>query len=255
MRLKNIFKPRYSPFVVIIIIAVLFAVEIITVNYYSDYLSGYFLNTLILSPLPDIVVAYSSDDPAKYSKAYNFGRDDFSRNVPVWEKVLKPYKGRPGLSYLEIGVYEGRSLIWMLENVLTEPSAKATAVDIFRGDYENTYYANLELAGFAKKVTNIKNYSQLAMRNLPFESYDIIYIDGSHIKNDVLEDAVLSWRLVKPGGLLIFDDYRQVKRYKKDGKEILETPKVAIDPFVQCFEDYFDVVHNEYQLILRRKSE
>ena len=38
------------------------------------------------------------------------------------------------------------------------------------------------------------------------QKYDIIYIDGSHEARDVLEDAVLAYRLLKIGGLLIFDD-------------------------------------------------
>ena len=179
-------------------------------------------------------------------KQYDFGIDAFTRNIPVWEIVLEPYKDKP-LNYLEVGVFEGLSLIWMLENVLTNPASSATAIDIFCGDYEKTFYANLELSGFSDKVTTIKDYSQLALRGLPFESYDIIYIDGSHTKNDTLEDAVLSWRLVKKGGLIIFDDYR------RQDPEPKENPKFAIDGFARCFEDYFEVVHNEYQLILRRK--
>ena len=50
----------------------------------------------------------------------------------------------------------------------------------------------------------------MVLRRLPLESFDIIYIDGSHAVNDVLEDAVLSFRLLKPEGILIFDDYRWV---------------------------------------------
>ena len=36
---------------------------------------------------------------------------------------------------------------------------------------------------------------------------DIIYIDGNHEPNYVLEDAVLSFRKLKSNGILIFDDY------------------------------------------------
>jgi hypothetical protein len=31
--------------------------------------------------------------------------------------------------------------------------------------------------------------------------------DGSHRARDVLEDAVLSWPLLKVGGIMLFDDY------------------------------------------------
>ena len=36
---------------------------------------------------------------------------------------------------------------------------------------------------------------------------DLIYIDGSHLAKDVLSDAILSWKLLKPSGVMIFDDY------------------------------------------------
>ena len=41
-----------------------------------------------------------------------------------------PYRGRPGLRYLEVGVFEGRSLLWMIDQVLTHPSSQATGIDI-----------------------------------------------------------------------------------------------------------------------------
>ena len=91
------------------------------------------------------------------------------------------------------------------------------------------------------------------MRNLPLESFDIIYIDGSHAKDAVLEDAVLSWRLLKEGGLLIFDDYRWAGVFGvAEFDAETDVPKLAIDPFVRCFDRHFDVIHNSHQLILRK---
>jgi len=65
------------------------------------------------------------------SKNYKFSVDWFTHNVPQWQRTLGPLKGKPKINYLEIGVCEGRSLIWVLENILTHPTAKATCVDIF----------------------------------------------------------------------------------------------------------------------------
>ena len=97
--------------------------------------------------------------------------------------------------------------------------------------------------------------SKFAMRNLPLESFDIVYIDGSHATADVLEDAVLSYRLLKPGGVLIFDDYRgagALARVPSPATRPSDFPKAAIDRFVQCFEDSLRGMHNSYQLILKR---
>src|SRR5689334_22074915 len=36
---------------------------------------------------------------------------------------------------------------------------------------------------------------------------DVIYVDGSHARNDVIVDSILAWRLLRPDGLMIWDDY------------------------------------------------
>lgn len=208
------------------------------------------------SPLRQVRVAreQSVPDSIAYQRKYDFSADWFTHNIPVWEKVLAPFKGKPDIQYLEIGVYEGRAAVWMLENVLTHPTARLTGIDIFEGPLKATYLANLERSGHANKATTITDYSQLALRGLPLNSFDIIYVDGSHAKNDVLEDAVLCWRLLKEDGVMIFDDYRWC------GALVLGTCdsagdacKPAIDPFVQCFDQYLEVIHNSWQLILRKK--
>jgi predicted O-methyltransferase YrrM len=143
----------------------------------------------------------------------------------------------------------------MLENILTHPSARMTGIDIFESPIKDRFLSNVEKSGFAEKVQTIVAPSQIALRSLPLESFDIIYVDGSHSMDDVLEDAVLSYRLLKDGGTLIFDDYRWAgflgSPNARDKQEI-EFPKTAIDPFVKCFEKFLTVVHNSNQLILRK---
>lgn len=195
------------------------------------------------------------NDASVYRGRYDFTADWFTWNVPVWREVLALYRGRPGVRYLEIGAYEGRSAVWMLENVLTDPTSNLTAIDIFDGPYEAKYRANVAKTGAADRVTTIKGPSQIEARKLPLESFDIVYVDGSHDKPDVLEDAVLCWRLLKPGGLLIFDDDRWGGWVNPGNASDAPTdfPKAAIDAFYQCFVARLEVVHNGYQLILRRR--
>jgi predicted O-methyltransferase YrrM len=93
------------------------------------------------------------------AKKYNFSINWFTVNIPSWKKNLSRFKKKSGVSYLEIGVYEGRSLIWILENILTHDASKATAIDIFRRDLEDRFIANLKISGFADKVKIIKGCS------------------------------------------------------------------------------------------------
>jgi predicted O-methyltransferase YrrM len=176
--------------------------------------------------------------------AATFTKDWFTPNIPVWQKHLSPLADKPA-SYLEIGVFEGRSLFWVLENVLKHPDAKATAIDI---EINPRYVENLKQSG-TKKVTTIHARSQDALKTLPKASFDVIYIDGSHVAKDVLADAVLSFDLLKTGGLMIFDDYTWNLNWSPDMR-----PKIAVDAFLTAYRNNLEIVHFAYQVIVRKKD-
>lgn len=213
----------------------------------------------IFGQMPPVTIETKpSDRPKLYQKDYEFRPESqhyFSREkIPVWEKALEGYRGKPDVQYLEIGMFEGRSAMWMLENILTHPTARLTGIDPFLDPYYNrldrskprtykdVFYSNLKASGAADRARIIEGFSQIELRKLPLDSYDIIYIDGSHHSGDVLEDAVLSWRLLKEGGILIFDDY-------------LLHPgiKGAIDAFYDLFAEHFEPVHVGWQAFLKKR--
>ena len=97
---------------------------------------------------------------------------------------------------------------------------------------EQRFDWNLEKTGVPEKVRKVVGKSQTALRSLIPNTYHLVYIDGSHIASDVLEDTLLTWQLVKIGGFIIFDDYGFVF-----APEIAEDPpKVAIDVFLKLFK-------------------
>ncbi|MBI5532569.1 MAG: class I SAM-dependent methyltransferase [Deltaproteobacteria bacterium] len=198
--------------------------------------------------------AAAMDGGAVYQKAYTFSEDWFSDRVPMWSQVLGPLRGRADLQYLEIGVFEGRSALWMLENILTHPSAHLTGIDIFLGNTKAIYLSNLEKSGLAGKATTIQGSSQVELRKLPLSSFDVIYIDGSHTADDVLADAVLAWGLLRDGGYMLFDDYAWSGRlhvHEPPTPDELR-PGPAIDAFITAYRNYLDVVHREWQVVLRK---
>jgi predicted O-methyltransferase YrrM len=78
--------------------------------------------------------------------------------------------------------------------------------------------------------------------------FDFIYIDGSHIAKDVLTDACMAWPLLKPQGLMVFDDYMW-----GDPRDALHRPKIAIDAFTTIFGETAEIIHVGYQLVVRKK--
>jgi hypothetical protein len=74
-------------------------------------------------------------------------------------------------------------------------------------------------------------------------------VDASHYAADVLADAVLAWPLLRPGGLLCFDDYRW---REEDGAPPLETPRMGVDCFVRTHIDELTIRHDAYQFVVEK---
>ena len=179
---------------------------------------------------------------------YIFTTDFVSRRIPIWEQHLIEFKGKENVSVLEIGSFEGRSTIWFLENILTHPTSSITCVDpFFRAEIRFDH--NIKVSGHANQVKKIKGRSESVLRTLKESIFDIIYIDGSHRALNVLMDAVSSWLLLKQGGIIIFDDYGW-----KPERAPEDRPETAIDIFIKAFHPHIEILHKDYQVIIRRTS-
>jgi predicted O-methyltransferase YrrM len=179
---------------------------------------------------------------------YKFTADWFGGNIPNWQLWFGHLAGKPDVKFLEVGCYEGRAVVWLLGNILTHNTARIDCVDVFfQEGYEERFDHNIDTARGNKKVRKIKAPSQEALRELPLYSYDAVYIDGSHMTADVLEDAVLAFRLLKPGGVLVFDDYEWAAH-----SDPLLTPRMAIDFFLGTYQGQFELLAKEYQVAIRK---
>ena len=67
------------------------------------------------------------------------------------------------------------------------------------------------------------------------------HVDGSHQAADVLLDAVLSFQLLRLGGLLIFDDYLWSME-PVGTQDPLNMPKPAIDAFFNIYQRKMRIV-------------
>lgn len=167
----------------------------------------------------------------------------------AWGKFFLPLKDTAYLSYLEIGTYEGRSLLWMLDNVLTHPTSKAYAVDPMFRPYGPKVHNNIRQHPSSKKVTVIPAFSEMVLKDFPPTSMDIIYIDGAHDAKSVITDAVYSWSLLKPGGYMVFDDYL----FGEEDMPRYLTPKPAIDLFLLGYSADIEILHKNFQVIIRKR--
>jgi predicted O-methyltransferase YrrM len=197
-----------------------------------------------------------------------FTQDWFSRSIPAWTAVLGTLAKRsPDLRVLEVGVFEGRSTCWLLENFCKTAECGIVAVDSFAGGEEHQgmnlgglrgrFEANVAAAG-SKCPVEVRQGDSLGelcrlVVELPAGHFDFISIDASHRACDVIGDAVLAFRLLKPGGVMAFDDYLW-SPFRRGSEDPLATPKMAVDAFTTLFSRQARIVPGLplYQIYLQK---
>ncbi|WP_428666379.1 class I SAM-dependent methyltransferase [Runella sp.] len=177
---------------------------------------------------------------------FNFTTNYIAGNVENWSHWFAEYREKPAVKFLEVGSFEGRSTIWFLENILTNPTSTITCVDVFWGDGREARFDH-NLKRFAKQVIKYKGPSESVLQTLEKELYDIIYIDGSHQSLNVLMDAHLCWKILKTNGLLLFDDYLWELK-----KPSVERPQLAIDLFLEAYQHKLTIIHKGYQVLVQK---
>ena len=131
---------------------------------------------------------------------------------------LSNYVDRP-INYLEIGTFFGANLLSVADSYGIHKDSKLYCIDPWedydeyseyknkQSDIYNTFLKNVENSGFKDKIIVNRGYSNVEILKFEDNFFDIIYIDGNHEPEYVLEDAVLSFRKLKQNGIMIFDDY------------------------------------------------
>lgn len=181
------------------------------------------------------------------------------------------------LHILEVGSFEGKSTVWFLDNFIHNEKSTITCIDPWMNYYQNSdsfnsydentktwsgidyvndgvkdrFLHNVKLTGKDNQVEVLQELSHLQLPKMMksnSEKFDIIYIDGNHTTPFVLTDALMSWYLLKPNGIMIFDDYEWGKDCNPRNR-----PKLAIDSFVNCFKDYLEVLWTSYRYGIRKK--
>ena len=152
-----------------------------------------------------------------YKEKYFFQYCDwFSHNIPVWEVILNREIDREKKTkYLEIGSYEGRSVVHICEKF---PNFQVSVVDPYieykeldkyvkkqnMDDTYNTLKKNLN--NFKERVEIYRTTSKNFFQNNK-KKFNVIYIDGSHKSKDVENDFLNSIKIIEEGGLIILDDF------------------------------------------------
>jgi len=179
-----------------------------------------------------------------YIEAKSFSQKWFLNNFEIFHYYL-PKDPSANFSYLEIGSYEGMSALNILFNY---KNSKVTTIDLWSksninsesininfNEIENKFDKNLE--GY--EYNKIKNDSVIALREILKKNifFDIIYIDGSHNGEDILCDAIESYKLLNSEGIIIFDDVVNVN------KNISIQSYIGFEKFCEIYKKKIEVLY------------
>ena len=170
-------------------------------------------------------------------------------------------KKKSEVRILEVGAFEGSSTVWFIEELVAKYGCELHCVDRWLEinpdedavpgsakregashvasmvSAEQRFDSNVKIA--LDKFVDKKDHDKVVVwkgdstrhlyeieKQYGPDSFDIIYIDGSHEQNQVLIDGLLAYKLLSPGGFIVFDDY-QMDQFP------LGSVKLAVDIWYQ----------------------
>ena len=206
-----------------------------------------------------------------FDSKYKFTEGWFDHNIPLWNELFTKYIF-PIKNVLEIGCYEGRATVYLCNEVL-KSGTNYYVVDTFQGSkeesgmrstterikndvntIENNFRHNITFHNDVKFYIH-KGESQLILPEMYYKSspeFDLIFIDASHRSDDTFVDAYYANKMLKQGGILIFDDFGW-----KDpsNPEIVSSPEFGIKSFNTLYKEEYEILHTGYQVVFRKKIE
>jgi len=174
-----------------------------------------------------------------------------------WISVVNPieYIDRP-INYLEIGTFYGANLFSVAQSYALHKDSKLYCIDPWQdySDYSeykgeqdliyNMFLQNLDNSSHKNKIVVKRGFSNKEIYHFQDDFFDIIYVDGNHEPEYVLEDAVMSFRKLKSNGILIFDDY---------GWGGPDKVQKGIDAFLFCYHDKIIILGIKDQQVFVKK--
>lgn len=169
---------------------------------------------------------------------------------------------------LEIGTFEGKFSIWLVENY----KCKLTTIDPYDisqynyDDIDQGMFDDVELNA-KRNISNCiypiemikkKSFDALCDLSSQKRKFDFIYVDGSHRSDRVMEDLILSFNLLNSNGTMLLDDATIWKcSHPLTGEidnDVLSSPRISIDYFIHLYWKQIEILNlPDYRQIAIRK--
>lgn len=185
-----------------------------------------------------------------YISTIDMGRERTKSNLSF---LFQKY-GIPN-TMIEIGCFEGITTCWVADTaVITNDNFKIYAIDPHTTLNNNqsfefetikrTFEYNISKSAGNIIYINKQSYQALVELIHKEEKAELIFVDGDHTSAAVLEDMVLSWRLLPVGGVMLCDDSIGWKLIDKYGSAPVQlSPRMGIEMFIQANWHKLELIH------------
>lgn len=169
----------------------------------------------------------------------------FLQHEFIWKEIFQ----KTGLdndsekNAIEIGALHGGCSVWLLENFVK--NGTLDCIDINESEHLKNNLSPYHNVIFHKGLSSDVLLDLNRQYKEPYA--DLVYIDGSHIAKHVMEDAILSWRLLKFGGVMIFDDYGWGPTEATENQ-----PKTGIDAFLLGYQKNYEIIGQGWQVYIKK---
>lgn len=183
----------------------------------------------------------------KYSQKWFLGSEIQNRLFQFLDKSTEN-------KILEIGCFEGLSSVFFADNFLDNTNSSLTCVDPFltinnndhkqflQNNEENNFDFNISICKNSDRITIHKITSDLFFENNN-QTYNFIYIDGSHELDFIKKDMENSFNILEKNGIMWMDDYGG-----GDGVHIKNT----MNTFLKKYDGQYKLIHQGYQLAIKK---
>jgi hypothetical protein len=144
----------------------------------------------------------------------------FIENIEGW--LVSPHQERwmfkiaralpKGSNIVEIGSFKGRSTCCFAfgcrgrrKHVFAIDTFSGNDTDFILNEFFNDFWNNIKMCGLMDCVTPIRGLSSEVSKTW-HKPIHLLYIDGSHLYENVLEDFEQYYPHVVPGGMVVFHD-------------------------------------------------
>ncbi len=170
-----------------------------------------------------------------WDKDYFFEQDNFSYRIPIIEPHLQHLINQESTNILEVGNYQGMSSCWFLDKILTHDNAKLTCID---SEFDSKIQDNLLKSKAKDKVTLLAGDTHHHLSSLAANSFDLANLQDKRKQwQYVTQSLALVWKLMKVGGIIIFNDYGWRRRSMPE-----LNPKKGIDNFLNSIPGQWEII-------------